>query len=55
MKYEAVTVYVDAAKLKRQATAWAKRLQRETGVHIGQPASAYVRWLLEQDARRATK
>jgi len=51
MTHRAVIVYVDSAQLKRQAGAWARRLQKESGVRIGQPASAYVRWLLEQDRK----
>jgi len=38
--------------LKAQAKAWAKDVERDAGMHISQPVSAYVRWLIEQDGKR---
>ena len=48
MRNKGVIVYVDAAQLRRQAAAWAKGLAKQ-GVRIGQPQSAYVRYLLDRD------
>jgi len=49
-----VTLKDEAQKraLKAQARAWADDVEQKTGVHLSQPVSAYVRWLIEQDGKR---
>ncbi|MHC4547168.1 MAG: hypothetical protein ACYTEZ_00190 [Planctomycetota bacterium] len=51
-RYDPITVYVEGAKLKRQAQAWARKVRADTGLPLSQPVSAYIRWLIDQDARR---
>ena len=51
-KYTRTTVYVEAAKLKKQAEAWAKGVRAKTGLPVAQPISAYVRHLVNQDGKR---
>ncbi len=52
-RYTRTTIYVDAAKLKRQAAAWARTVREKTGAEVSQPVSAFVRFLVEQLAKSA--
>ena len=52
MKYDAENIYVKGSQLKRQAEAWAAKIRKDTGLPLAQPVSAYVRWLIDKDAKR---
>ena len=51
-RYQPVTVYVARAKLERQARRWARKVEQATGTRMTQPLSAYVRYLIGQDASK---
>lgn len=55
-RYERLTIYVeDLGTLKRRASAWAKRIERDTGARVPQPVSAYVRFLIAKDAKGGSR